>query len=166
MDFIEKIYTDPDYYNTVKNTILNMMKSGINKHDLDDCISDVYVVALKKSRELEKHPQIHGWLIHTARNISKRYIRRKMIEGMMFSESEDGVSIIPTNNDEEKRLYNELLDLLQKSLKRSEYKLFVLKFVEKCSNPEIASVIGIKVHSVESRITRLKNKIKDILRET
>lgn len=165
-DIIERFYTESEYYDVVRSTILHMVKSGINKFDLDDCISEVYLTALRKRRELEKHPNIHGWLASTSRIIAKRYMKSKMIESMLISDAYDNYRGSRNNSDEEQRLYNELLDLLKRELKRSEYQLFTLKFIEKIPTAEIAAIIGIKPHSVESRVTRLKAKIKNILKKT
>ncbi|MDR1753608.1 MAG: sigma-70 family RNA polymerase sigma factor [Eubacterium sp.] len=166
MDFIEKIYTESEYYDSVRNTILYMMPGGINKFDLDDCISEVYKIALQKRNEVENHPLIQGWLVLTAKNVVKRYLRKKSIEKRMLL-SMNAIITEPVDNYYEcEKSYDEFLDFLRKSLKRSDYKLFTMKFVEKRSTTEIAEYIRIKPHSADSRITRLKNKIKKILEET
>jgi len=61
---------------------------------------------------------------------------------------------------------SELLALLQKNLKISEYTLFKMKHLDGKSNDEIAEFIGIKKHSVDVKITRLHEKIKEVLAGT
>jgi RNA polymerase sigma factor (sigma-70 family) len=136
----------------------------IDDFDLKDCISEVYMIALQ-CKNLEKHPNIHGWLNLTAKNISKRYIKRQILEGARFSETDiDSVEQESTVHEiESKEQYEDLLNELKDKLKGTDYKLFKLKFIEQRSIEEIAAIIGIKKHSAEIRISRLKSKIKNIL---
>jgi len=163
VEFIKKLYDEQEYYNLVRNTIIYVAVQ-INDFDLDDCISEVYKTALE-FENLEKHPNIHGWLAVTAKNIAKRYKQNQFLEGARFSE-EDIDSLKP-ENENKKREYdeqcNELLKILEKKLKRADYRLFKLRFVEHRSMEEIADEIGIKKHSAEVRITRLKEKVKNVL---
>ncbi|MCL2109776.1 MAG: hypothetical protein FWH20_10580, partial [Oscillospiraceae bacterium] len=71
-DFIETLYAGAEYYDTVKNSILYVMKTrgGISEHDLQDCINEVFLIAMNKRRILEGHPSIKGWLSVTAQNVA------------------------------------------------------------------------------------------------
>jgi RNA polymerase sigma factor (sigma-70 family) len=163
VEFIKKIYDEAEYYDIVRNTIIYMAPK-INDFDLNDCISDVYMIAMQHEN-LEKHPNIHGWLNLTAKNIAKRYINRQILEGTRFSEKDvDSIEQESTAHEvEDKEQYEDLLNELKDKLKGTDYRLFKLKFIERRSTEEIATIIGIKKHSAEVRISRLKNKIKNIL---
>jgi len=142
-DVMEMIY-EPEYFSTVKNTILLKMKShgGINEHDLEDCISEVYEVALEKRQEIEEHPCIQGWLTDTAKNIVKRYIKRRSIKSRWFFDTDDGVWDIIDDDDEYRRLLLEYLDALKANLSKSEYMLFTMSFIEERTVAEIAEEFG------------------------
>jgi RNA polymerase sigma factor (sigma-70 family) len=161
-EFIEKIYRESEYYDIVKNTIIRIIK-GVNAYDLDDCISDVYEIALRK-KNLEEHPHVHGWLSITAKNVAMRYLKKKTfaritvpIDENLLTEKHD------LKNDEN---FNEILDMLNENLKRTEYKLFYMKFVERRSNEELAGLLRIKPDSIIRKTHRLKEKIKKILEKT
>jgi RNA polymerase sigma factor (sigma-70 family) len=161
-EFIEKIYRESEYYDIVKNTIIRIIK-GINAYDLDDCISDVYETALRK-KNLEEHPNIHGWLSITAKNVAMRYLKKKSFTRITIPIDDNQLGEkYNFSNDEH---LNELLNVLKETLKTSEYKLFYLKFVERRSNEELAGLLRIKPDSIIRKVHRLKEKIKKILEET
>ena len=165
MDFIETIFRNPTYFRIIKNTLLGEI-SKINDNDLDDCISEVYLALVQKKASLEKHPNIRGWLYLTSKNIAKRFIEDQFIKGINSTElTVDLVAAInleETYEDEERG--EEIMEILSKSLTLSEYRLFESKFLKNKSNQEIAALMGIKKTSVEVKTTRLREKIKNILK--
>ena len=164
-EFMSKIYIESEYYDIVKNTIIRAV-DNISIHDLEDCISDVYEVALRK-KNLEKHPNIHGWLNKTAKLVAMQHLRKCVFHRMTVSMNDVDPGKLPSTIADLKddQHYNELLMILAKRLKISENKLFKLKFIENCSNNELAELLRIKPRSVSKRISRLREKIKNILRE-
>jgi len=165
-EFIEKIYTESEYYDIVKNTIIRMV-DGVSVYDLEDCINDVYEIALRK-KNLEKHPNIHGWLSNTAKNIAKRYLRKKAFSriAIPMSDIKSGSQSDFEPMMEDDKYFEELLIILSKNLKVSEYTLFKLKFIEQRPNKELAEIMRIKQDSVGKKVSRLKEKIRNILRDT
>jgi len=163
-DYIQSLYENPVYYDTVQNIILRTMSSGISKHDLEDCISEVWLIALKKRREVEKHPCIQGWLVTTAKYVARRFWNRKFLEKKMITDDDVELEALD-NSAEEKKRYDELLEMLKKNLKPSEFRIFTMKFIQKCSTAEIGEELGLSQTAVDSRINRLRTKIKIILNE-
>lgn len=163
-DYIEKLYDEPIYYDTVRNAILRATMHNIKPHDLEDCVSEVYVIALKKQNEVEKHPYVHGWLNLTAKNVAKRFLERIYNEKKYIAHSDYHFKEADYN-DEDKISYIELSDTLKKNLKPFEYRLFTMKFIEQCSAEEMSKIFNLKPHAIEARVTRLKAKINKILKE-
>jgi RNA polymerase sigma factor (sigma-70 family) len=143
------------------------MVDGISVYDLEDCINDVYEVALRK-KNLEKHPNIHGWLNNTAKNIAKRFLRKKAFNRITIpmSDIKSGSQSDFEPMMEDDKYFEELLIILSKNLKVSEYTLFKLKFIEQRPNKELAEIMRIKQDSVGKKVSRLKEKIRNILRDT
>ena len=166
-DFIEMLYDEAEYYDIVKYTILIKMKAhgGISDFDLQDCISEVFVEAMKKRHELEAHPSPKAWLNLTAKNIAKRYIKRRIIEGMLFYGNGSVIPELINADDEYHKLCFEFFDTLKTTLNPTDYKLYDMKFNQKLSNAEIADVLKKNKHSVDMKLTRLKKKIKNIFYE-
>ena len=144
------------------------MTGKIDNSDLDDCISEVYLIALKNKNKLEKHPDVKGWLNLTAKNVAKRFIKSRFIElAYHIKQSED--EIAPTRFEEtleNEERYEELMVILQKSLKSVEYKLYELKFTKNYSNEKIAEMLNIKRRTVDKRIERLRDKIRHIIEKS
>lgn len=168
-EFITRIYGD-EYKSVVVQAIKHICPN-INESDLDDCVSDVYLTAIGTAGLVE-HPDIKGWLYSVARNIAKRHRKRQgFLKVKHFNEtvavevaSEMDVAVLV--EDRVCGENSELLALLQKNLKVSEYTLFKMKYLDGKSNDEIADFIGIKKHSVDVKITRLHEKIKEVLEGT
>jgi len=163
--FIEMLFREKEYYNIVKQTILYMIP-GIGSHDFDDCVSEVYLSALK-TKNLEKHLNIKGWLNITAKNIAKRYKTKRAAERIIISEKDIDKKVADKNDFvfdiENKAGYEEVLNKFSESLSKSDYRLFKLKYIERLSSKEIGDILGIKADSVDIKLIRLKNKIKNIL---
>jgi len=161
--FIEMLYNEQEYYNIVKQTILYMLP-GIGNHDFNDCVSEVYLTALK-AKNLEKHPNIKGWLNITAKNISKRYKAKLAADSLLFSEKNIDKEIADnfTLDVENREAYENILKKLSETLSKSDYRLFELKYIEGLSSREIADILGIKTDSADIKLTRLRKRIKNIL---
>ena len=168
-EFITRIYSDE--YKSIVVQAIKRTCSDISESDSDDCVSDVYLTALGTAG-LDTHPDIKGWLYNVARNIAKRYRKRQgFLKVKQFNEtiSVEVASEIDVAEIVENRMCgekSELLTLLQRNLKVSEYTLFKMKYIDGKSNNEIADFIGIKTHSVDVKITRLHEKIKEVLEGT
>jgi len=162
-DLLTKIYEDPEYYNLVRNTINFAMKRGINSHDLEDCISEVYAAAAAKREELEKHPCVQGWLVLTAKNIARRYKARKQIDSQMLTLADEVLSEVADSSDEEQRQLNETIEVIKKNLRRSDFNLFKMRFIDKLSFEQIAEKTGKSPDAIKSRIKRLRVKLKIFL---
>jgi len=163
--FIEMIVKESEYFSIIKNTIISAAPK-INDNDLDDCISEVYVAILQQDN-LDKHPNFKGWLYIASQNVAKRYMKKQTIERINLLNITDDFTD-PTKFEEvieSKEQNRELLSLLLKKLTSSEYRLFELRFLKRKSNQEIADIIGIKKASVETKVIRLRKKIKNILKK-
>jgi RNA polymerase sigma factor (sigma-70 family) len=54
-------------------------------------------------------------------------------------------------------------DFLKRKLTKSDYNLYILKFLEYHSNDEISTILNVKNDTVNKRVTRLKQKLRKIL---
>jgi len=164
--FITKIFAEAEYYDIVRNTLYRNIPDAI-KADIDDCISDVYAIAVAK-KDLEQHPCVHGWLSKVAKNVARNFVRKRYNEAMSFADIPENALadlLTPAKILEDKTLQGDFIDLLKKQLTPEEYLIYELKYVKRFSNAEIASIIGIKASAVNMRISRLKNKMTIILYE-
>lgn len=76
----------------------------------------------------------------------------------------DRIDIMPEESliqEESKEYVKEILHQLPESL----YEVLDLKYYQELSNGEIAKLLGLKIKTVEMRVYRAKEKIKEILNE-
>jgi RNA polymerase sigma factor (sigma-70 family) len=122
-----------------------------------------------EKRDLEEHPFIHGWLSKTAKNITKRHIRKKNSEATVsfddVHERELADFMTPAKIVEDMTLQQDFIDLLKERLTPEEFLIYEMKYVKKLSNAEIAAKMRIDVNAVNVRLSRLKNKMTKIFNE-
>jgi len=162
-EFIAKIYTNPEYFGIVKNTIRYKVPN-ISEADLEDCISEVYAIAIE-SENLENHPNICGWLNLTAKFVTARFVESLSCEGANREMLSEKLADIEKFEEkiEKKEQDEEFLAFLKKTFTGSDYKLYLLKFMELLPNDEIADIFKAKRVTIDKRVTRLKEKIRKIL---
>ena len=161
-EFIEMLYKEPEYFDLVKITILT--HPGINEHKFDEYVSDVFYAALR-AQDLQSHPNIKGWLVKTTRNVIRNAVQKSNREKFNSPISKREINGVKSGFDfiadlEDKERVQEIINMLSRVLTESEYSLFEYKVLEKLTNQEIAAKLGIKLTSVEVKVTRLRNKIR------
>lgn len=151
------------YYNKVFRYCM-----AISKNKYDDALEitqEVFLVFAKKKNELEDD-QIDHWLLAVAKKKALEYFHRVKNDEMVISiedsfKSPDEIFSTMTKfysySDADTKM---TIDAILKLLTKSEYELFVKKFIENKSQAEIAEELGISVTNVSSRTLRLKNKIE------
>lgn len=97
--FIKKIYND--YYKFVYTIVKNSIYSS---QEIEPCVQDVFVAAME-SADIEKHPNIQGWLFITAKNISKRFNHKYLLRINKISDNDVNIDI---NITEQKDFFSEL----------------------------------------------------------
>jgi len=139
---------------------------GINRHDFEDCVSDVVLVALR-TYNLKEHPNICGWLCVTSKNIARNFIRSRNKRSAFTSDTEieDVISDYDFITDiENKEMYNDVLGRLSKSLSKSDFRLFQLKYIEKLPSKRISDILGITPVYVDVKCSRLRKKIEKTIK--
>ncbi|MCL1866070.1 MAG: sigma-70 family RNA polymerase sigma factor [Oscillospiraceae bacterium] len=168
-EFIAEIFANAEFRKIIVNVIRRKVP-GISVHDIEDCFSEVFEIALKKDLDLGSHPNIRGWLTLTAKNVAKRFLtRHAVINNNLTEMSEDfDMEKVADPVRFEERIEAEeqekaFFDFLKRKLTKSDYNLYILKFLEYHSNDEISTILNVKNDTVNKRVTRLKQKLRKIL---
>lgn len=151
---IEK-YTDMVY-----RLAFSMMK---NKYDADDIHQEVFVQYISNYAMLENEEHKKAWLIrvtvNTCKNWWKSAWQRKicgMFEGQAVVE-EDALIL-------QWEMQNPVVEQVRKLPQK--YKVVIhLFYYEEMSIKEIAEVLGLKESNVRARLTRARQKLKEVLKE-
>ena len=129
---------------------------GVYDAQLDDALQDVFVVVQKKLADFDGGAELRTWLYAIALRIARKYRERLQrepasLEGANPPQAEPALTV----SGEGTLLSNERLALahaILATLSDDQREVFVLARVEQMSAPEIASVLGIPLNTVYSRL--------------
>lgn len=134
---------------------------------VEECVQEVFILALKKHRELASHPDIEGWLFRCCMNRmdSKRttYLRRSNRHA--YSVDEESVPELFDPRDsfrefEENRQFYRLIDRIHALLLENETRIFDEYFLQGYDIDEVAAHVGKSKRSVKSTIYRIRERLK------
>ena len=131
----------------------------------EDCVQDAFVILQRKLTEGEKIEQPRAFLYRTADNFVKRttehYIkeRTRTVE-LTEAENAPAPPIISDDFD-----YDAFAQILISTLTGQEQELYILKYVQRKSLKEISEMLDIQPTAVTKRVSRLRQRIKDLIYE-
>ena len=170
-EFIKRIYEEN--YSLIKLIVKNSIHSS-NIDDITSCVQDVFLVAMQKNG-LENHVNIMAWLLKTTKNVVKSFNRQKAIKNKYFDFNADYKNIKLSSGDfsdilidkidsEEKLKGLDLNQIIIESLSQNERDFYVFLYHKKFNIKEISEILNISTGNAATRSTRLKEKIKNILK--
>ena len=131
----------------------------------EDCVQDAFVILQRKLSEGETIEQPRAFLYRTAENFVKRtteqYVKeRTRTVDLDTAENTPAPPIISDDFD-----YDRLARILLAALTQQEQELYILKYVQRKSLKEIAEILNIQPTAVAKRVSRLRQRIKDLIYE-
>lgn len=130
---------------------------GVHADHVDDALQDVFIVVARRLPEFDGRAELGTWLYAIALRIARKYRERRAREASSLAASDDESS--PTQaqgaTGERAALHGERLALARailETLSDEQREVFVLARVEQMSAPEIASVLGVPLNTVYSRL--------------
>ena len=148
------------YTDMVYRLAFSMMK---NKYDADDIHQEVFVQYINHYQTLESEEHKKAWLIRVTINTCKNWWKSAwqrrvcgMLEGQEVRESEEAI----LQWEMRYPIMEQVRNLPQK------YKVVIhLFYYEEMSIKEIAEVLELKESNVRARLTRARQKLKEVLKE-
>lgn len=130
------------------------MKNGLCAEDSEEIVQEVFVKFWNSRNGIDPNKNVQAYLYTIARNTIfdeyKKRIKRKAAEDYQLH------ILQPSNNTQETVAYNELEELIAKTLRDLPEKrklVFELSRYKGLSNKEIAKQMGITVKTVEAHLT-------------
>lgn len=137
---------------------------------VEECVQDTFLLALKRQRLLQRHPNITGWLFCTChnrlRNIIHTHYNRQRKHAYSLNEDKFPELHDPCDSFaafESECAYNDLLDELYRALLPSDAELAKAFFVEGVSVKSLAKRNGTTEGAVRNRIYRIRKRLKALL---
>lgn len=159
---IEKIVND--YSNYIFTIIKNITKNFVSDEDIEEMISDVLLVLWKNKEKLNYDLELKPYLAAVTKNIAKNKLRSLKVS-YNFIEGQD--EIAAKFDIEEVVATKEEFEIISKQLKKigKDSRIFIMFYFEGKRIKEIASKLGYNEFTVNTKLHRMRKKIKKALEE-
>ena len=139
------------YVNTIYRVCFSFMK---NTADTEDMVQDTFIKFIKHSKPFNSEQHKKAWLIVTASNLCKDALKK----ARRTNESIDNYTPSHIDKCDENLILKSVLDLSPK------YKTVVyLYYYEGYSQEEIAEILNLSRTAVQTRMSRARNQLKEVL---
>lgn len=133
--------------------------------DANDAVAEVFLVAWRRISDAPNGDGELPWLYGIGRNVvanamrsARRSVRLRVRLASTSPQYDAGPELITVRNMEE----SDALDALAR-LRPEDQEIIRLRTWEELPNEQIASVLGLSVRAVESRLTRARRKLETML---
>lgn len=171
-EFIENLY------NQYRDIIYLKIKSRCfskSEQDIEDCISQTFLIALQNCNTLKNHPNPQAYLLKTATNVIRNFNNKYNKDILKTEPINDNIPHTISIEDQfedkltEQEIQNRnIYQNIMNGLTPAQQQLYFLYFVENKNSTEISKLLGEKNSTIRMRISRLRlciiNKIKFFLK--
>ena len=130
-----------------------------------DCVQETFLVYYKRLLSGERFDNPHAFLYRTAHILTLKAKETYYKEAKRTKPLDDAAYLASEINDEfnSDLDYDRVKELLLSKLSESEQRLYEMKFAENRSIKEIAEILDIHPYAVSNRLSRLRNKIRNLV---
>ena len=149
-----------DFYGYVYIIVKNGVSVHITDEDIEEIIYDTFIAIWKNSNMLTNTTDIKAYLSGIAKNVIKNKYRKNELN---FSISDYEEKLVDNHNLEKVIEENEkdlIIKKCLKTLKKDEYKTFIMFYYESKTTKEIAKELNCSVRKVKVILHRVRRKIK------
>ncbi len=152
------------YYSTIYKFCFSKLR--YDKTYVDDCVQETFIVLYNKLLKGEEIEYTLAYLFKTADNMVK-----KRIGQLKKQEKEISIDEIKDINNfsvdlDDRLTFEEYSRMISDALNDTEIEIFELRYLQEMKINEIAEMLNLSVTNVTTRLSRIKekirNKIKDI----
>lgn len=149
----------------LKDDLYKIAKTRIkNDEDIYDVIQETMIIAFSSIKKLKKLQSFKPWiikiLINTSNSTYKKASKNKIIS---LEKVEAYSSLSCPEYDKVETILD--FNFILKNFKYEDRIIIILYYMEKFTDKEIGEILKLKENTVKTKRTRIKEKIKDILKE-
>lgn len=174
-ELIKKIQKDKKHFGKIYEEyfrmVVNYFRKRMNNKALsEDLASEVFEKAYRAVDDFKwQGVSLSAWIFRIARNLLTDYYRKvgKVGEtvslaeiGDFFEDNTVSLHLDLVQDEEEMALYNAI-----REFREEDQFLIYYKFFEDLSNKEIATITGLNESNVGTRLYRIRNKLREILKK-
>ncbi len=158
---IEQIYNK--FYNYVNTIIINNSKGFLEDEDIEEIISDTFLILWKNSQKLDQNKYIKPYIAGITKNLIREKMRKKekflsILDYENSFEIKESIDLII----EEREKVNNLKEIIKK-FNTKDKEIFELYYYEAKKIKDIAIILGISEVTVKQRLYRIRKKIRKIV---
>lgn len=150
-----------DEFNRYVRTIIeNMPTQLLSKEDIEEIVSDTFLVLWKNQNKLDKSKEISPYIVGITRNLVKEKIRKLHIHTDISDHENQVQNFFKIDMYCEQREKIEIINQVLKSMKKVDKQIFELYYYSSMKYNEIAKKLNTSAFSIKSKLFRIRKKIK------
>lgn len=134
-----------------------------SSENAEDALQEIMMKLWLKRKEIEKHPNIKGFVFLTARNYCIDVLRKKM---NVVADSNHHLQKLHTVTSEGEFAWNELQTIVEEILKeipKLERTVFIMRELDGLEFSEIAAATSLKTAHIRVLVSRARKKVSSAL---
>ena len=154
-------------YNKFKKPLFNyVLKIGKSEMFAEDIVLDVFLNFYNNLSLIRNPERIEIWIFTTARNeIFSHFRKNKNKNEENIEQYEDKIHIYNFAEDYEQQELINILEIELSKMDSSQNETYYLKEYSNLSYKEIAEIMDITENLVRSRIYKVRQKLKDVIKK-
>ena len=135
-----------------------------NKELAEDCTQELFLKVIKHGKDFDVNRKFSTWFYSIAHNMCKNEYRKAEVKAK-YQPVRSPLSVADTEkNSDLQRFRKALADLLDRMAEEKK-QLYVLRFEEQLSVPDISQVMNIPEGTAKSRLHRILNDLRQIMEQ-
>src|SRR5206468_3698403 len=128
-------------------------------HVAEDVTQSVFVALAQNARQLADHPVLSGWLHRTAQNLAVKTIRSDARRRAHEQEAAAMNGLLATEPDAVWEQIAPHLDAALGELSQADHDVLTLRYFERKSAREMATVLGTSDEAAQKRVSRARRAV-------
>ena len=154
-----KIIID-EFNRYVRIIIENMPTQQLSKEDIEEIVSDTFLVLWKNQNKLDKSKEISPYIAGVTRNLVKEKIRKLHLHEDIADHENQVQDSFKIDMFYEQREKIAIINNTLESMKKIDIEIFELYYYSSMKYNEIAKILNISAFSIKSKLFRIRKKIK------
>ena len=134
-----------------------------NKELAEDCTQELFIKLIRHAGSFREDLNLSTWLYSIAHNMCKNEYRKEEVRNK-YAKMNTQQTTVETRNMDLSR-FKEAVHTCIKDLEEEKRSLFVLRFQEQLSVPQISLILSIPEGTVKSRLFYLLKEMKEKLKD-
>ena len=155
---IEKIIND--YSGYIYIIVKNMTKEILSNEDMEEIISDVFVVFWNNRLKIEKTKPIKSYLSGITKNLVRLKYRKIQFNYNLEDYENNLVNKLSVEESYEMNEGNNLIEKALENMKEEDREIFLLYYYESKKIKEISKDLNISESKVKTKLHRIRKKLK------